>query len=249
MHLPEGRRPVGKKLHPLLAEYHIEGRVGQGERHGVPLLPGDRHTLGRREAPGHREHPWVEFQARDLARGPHVWGREPRDDPSATGHIQDPLAGRGRGQGDQRPRPRRKDGRDQVPFIELSGTRAITCPIHRLTHGGRLPRPWVDTPTARLALLPEAGARQERTLAAVRCGAWFGSVVVKDRFSLGSQSTSHGHSPCDGALVHEGLCAALPRCAGPPLRRVLAGDPRGHGIDATSSDRTNWRHASTNAAG
>src|SRR5262245_26404247 len=105
-------------------------------------------------------------------------------------------------------------------------------------------------PNAQAHLLPEAGARDERTLEAGRCSALFGPVLVKDTvFSL----------RC--SLFHEMLCVYLPRCAGPRMRRSLERDPtpsasshasrtpRGHGIDATSSARTNWRHAPTNSAG
>src|SRR5262249_36562707 len=86
----------------------------------------------------------------------------------------------------------------------------------------------------------ETGARDERILEAVRCSTLFGPVLVKDSvFSL----------RC--SLFHEMLCVSLPRCAGPRTRRSLETDPtpsapshairtpRGYGIDATSSARTN----------
>src|SRR5215471_15614920 len=107
-----------------------------------------------------------------------------------------------------------------------------------------------ERPNAGAHLLPEAGARHERTLEAVRCSAWFGPVLVKDIVF-----------PLRCSLLHEMLCVYLPRLAGPRMSRSLERDPtpsapshairtpRGHGIDATSSERTNWRHAPTNTAG
>src|SRR5262245_44061093 len=102
-----------------------------------------------------------------------------------------------------------------------------------------------------------------------RSGRWRLSGAV-----LGSASFSEGHclprdlrahilihSPVDEAFLHEVLWAYLPRFAGPRMHRLLAVDPtpispghairahRGHRIDATSSERTNWRHAPTNSAG
>src|SRR5262245_24758350 len=74
-----------------------------------------------------------------------------------------------------------------------------------------------ERPNAGAHLLPEAGARYERTLEAVRCSAWFGPVLVKDIvFSL----------RC--SLFHEMLCVYLPRCVGPRIRwtRCRAPDTR-----------------------
>src|SRR5215510_12876784 len=67
VHLPEGCEAVRKELQPLLTEHHIERGVCKGEGHCTPLLKFHSQVRREWERPCHREHAWVEIQARDCS--------------------------------------------------------------------------------------------------------------------------------------------------------------------------------------
>jgi hypothetical protein len=99
-HLSQRRQAVGEELQPELAQHEVEGSVGERERVGGCLVPGDRRTAGRR-GPSDRQHPGVEVDASDRALGPDTLGSRAGHDSRPAGDVQDPLTGPDPGEVDQ----------------------------------------------------------------------------------------------------------------------------------------------------
>lgn len=102
-HLAQRPQAVGEELQPELAQHEVEGSVGERERIGGRLVPGDRHTAGRR-GPSDRQHPGVEVDACDRALGPDTLGSHAGHDSRPAGDVQYPLTGPDPATSTRRPR-------------------------------------------------------------------------------------------------------------------------------------------------
>ena len=124
MHLPQGREAVGKELHPLLADHHVECRGGEGEGGCTALHP---HPCWCLRA-GDRQHPPMEVETDDHASGSRVVSSHARHNAGAAGDIQHTAARLQGQQGQEVCRPQGEGGGDHIPLIDLcDGGRRLPC--------------------------------------------------------------------------------------------------------------------------
>src|SRR5512133_445143 len=109
-------RAVGEELQSELAQHKVEGSVGERERVGGCLVPGDRRTAGQR-GPSDRQHPGVDVDTGDRALGPGTLGSHPGHDSRPAGDVQYPLAGPDPGDVDQSVGQWPADRGNEVPLV------------------------------------------------------------------------------------------------------------------------------------
>src|SRR5215831_6014429 len=160
VHFAEGSEAIRKELQPLLTEHNVERCVGKREGHRTTFPPFHRHVCRWRERAGHREHAWVEVQARDGSSGIDAMCRETCHDACPTSHIHHALARAKSHPVDKILGPWGKEGRDQVVLVGFWRTPAH-LPLVFWTHPFSL-RVTLSSgkPNAGAHLLADAGGSQ-----------------------------------------------------------------------------------------